>query len=65
MQETARLDKRRKVRAKVFSELSNRVCDIEKEAEKKRLSLSWKETGEIARRVEQEKSILKMVRVRW
>ena len=48
MQETVRLDKRRKVRAKVCSELSNRVCDIEKEAEKKRLSLSWKETGEIA-----------------
>ena len=48
MQETAQLDKRWKVRSKVCSELSNRVCDTEKEVEKKKLSLSWKETGEIA-----------------
>jgi len=52
-QETARLGMRRKVWAWVCSELSNRVRGTENEAEKKRaekkkLSLSWKETGEIA-----------------
>ena len=56
VQKTTRLYKRWNVTTKVGSALSNRTPgteseaenEAENEAEKKKLSLSWKETGEIA-----------------